>query len=297
MSVFVLKCIAVASMITDHLAYILSLAGYAHGQTVLIMRSVGRVAFPVFAFLLVNGLDKTRDRVAYFSRLALFALISQLPFSLAFSPENYSAAALLGGDLVLRLAPHWLQALPVILFVALIYYYFLHRQGRVGLFTVQAALILPLLRLNMGELVLLGDEFNVFFTLAVSLALVSALDALISGNERRSSMELALLMSAAVAAALYILPKSDYNYKGLLLIFALYLARNSRLAQIIVSAAWCVYLYGFNPYFLVGGLCACVLILLYNHKKGPAFKFGFYLVYPMHLLSLYVLVFLYNYFH
>lgn len=74
-----LKIIAVVSMIIDHCAYYLM-----DGNTMAydVMRCFGRIAFPVFAFLVAEGFAHTRNRMRYFLSLLLFAAVSEVPWYL-----------------------------------------------------------------------------------------------------------------------------------------------------------------------------------------------------------------------
>lgn len=70
-----LKCIAAALMLTDHVGAILL-------PEVPVLRCVGRLAFPIFAFFIAEGYAHTRDFRRYFRRLAILAVVSEIPFNL-----------------------------------------------------------------------------------------------------------------------------------------------------------------------------------------------------------------------
>lgn len=80
-SAFGLKLIAVITMIIDHCGVM-----FATGNKplYLIMRSIGRISFPLFCFLLVEGFYHTRSKVKHIITLAIFAIISEVPYD-AFS--------------------------------------------------------------------------------------------------------------------------------------------------------------------------------------------------------------------
>lgn len=71
---FVLHLAAMGCMLLDHCG------GTVSNQ--MWMGFVGRIAFPIFAFLLAEGFFHTRDRKKYARRIFVFALISEIPFNL-----------------------------------------------------------------------------------------------------------------------------------------------------------------------------------------------------------------------
>lgn len=75
MTSFALKIIALITMFIDH-------SGYAIMGHFSIFNFIGRIAFPIFAFQISEGYNHTRNLKKYFIRLGIFALISQIPFSL-----------------------------------------------------------------------------------------------------------------------------------------------------------------------------------------------------------------------
>lgn len=89
-----LKLIAVVSMLVDHMAYLFIGVGMLTpalqaGEEVpalfllyRVLRAIGRMAFPVFCFLLVEGFLHTKSRRRYAIRLGIFSLISEIPFDL-----------------------------------------------------------------------------------------------------------------------------------------------------------------------------------------------------------------------
>lgn len=77
-----LKWIALVTMIIDHTAMVL-VSRNTYPMLYVLMRSIGRLAFPIYCFLLVEGFYHTHCFWKYAVSLGIFAVLSEIPYNLA----------------------------------------------------------------------------------------------------------------------------------------------------------------------------------------------------------------------
>lgn len=70
----VLKIIALISMTIDHIGYLLF-------PKSILMRAIGRLAFPIFAYFIAEGFRYTKNKQNYFLRMFAFAILTQILFN------------------------------------------------------------------------------------------------------------------------------------------------------------------------------------------------------------------------
>lgn len=330
MSTFVLKLIAGVCMIIDHLGILLGDKGWLAGDAYIAFRSLGRLAFPLYCFMLVNGLKKTRNRKRYLGRLLLFTLLSQVPFVLALTYTNHMEGAAWGA-----LTVAWnMELIPSLLLAAALLLYMAGDGFKPSLNWLWLGLCLGIsgLLVKAGDYRLLkGFDFSVMYTLSMGLGTLCLLDSLLKKSGSLKWYSYICYGLSLLCLCYCLLDYADYGFGGLVLILGLYLCADHPFGQVgfvlmwswteynlfitgsmlfLLALAEAMYVCRKKP-SLVGlmllvyalflilfsgytgnyayPLCtalSAVPMLLYSGERGRGSKWGFYLVYPVHLLVL-----------
>ncbi len=238
MSSFYLKLIALFFMIIDHIGVLLeniinikyiqqNMEIPYYLQNVEYLRNLGRIAFPIYAFLISEGCYYTSNIKKYILRLLIFGFISQWPFYVITLSQS-------------------------------MFY-----------------------------------DLNIFFTLSLACIVIYIYKAF-PNRAIYSFLALIFLIFLYTIQILH----TDYDYKGVSLIYFLYIIREKNKDIYITKIEQCTILLIFmcllypiyyNVAYLSLFLFSCIsipLIMYYNYERGPRLKYIFYFMYPFHLIIL-----------
>lgn len=181
-------------------------------------RGIGRLAFPIFCFFLVEGFLKTHNIKKYTLRLLIFAIVSEIPFDLG-----------------------------------------LYRK------------------------VIYTNHQNVMFTLLAGLIMLIIIKYVLESIIGLSDITKWICVFCTVVgfADLTFIMKTDYSFKGILIIAALYLLRRTGALRLLAGAA----ITAWSKYAPISFL----LMYFYDPEVKPRFKYFFYLFYPAHLLLIFLI--------
>ena len=212
LSGFTLKIVALITMIIDHTGAVLF-------PEIEEFRIIGRIAFPIYVFLVVEGVFHTSNIKRYLIRLLVFAAISEIPFNLMVSNSIFN----------------------------------IHFQ-------------------------------NVFFTLAIGVAMMWAMNVIAEKYMNPMLSTFCLLIALVVAW----FAKVDYAAYGIALMYLFYCYRYQRIIACVGMAVASVVFGGIQWLAIL----SIPFILLYNGERGRVYlsgkwlKYTFYGLYPIHIMVL-----------
>jgi hypothetical protein len=154
----ILKIVAIITMTVDHVGAILH-------PDLLFLRVIGRIAFPLFAYLVTLGIESTKKPRRYLITLFSFAIVSQIPYFLAFELQPFEQLNILFPLLLSAITLYSFNkkqtpAFFVILFLAVLFSFILNMEG--SFYTIFNVLCLKLLRSK--------PEFGIVALVALNLS-------------------------------------------------------------------------------------------------------------------------------
>ena len=255
MTSFALKIIALISMFCDHF-------GDAFLMRFSFLNLIGRIAFPIFAFQISEGFIHTKNIKKYFLRLGIFALVSQIPFSL-FSTK-------------------FLNASPFSLNV-----FFTLFIGLLGIYLFNY--ITKMYKSKITDVNIDQSSTNL-----TNINEVSSDTKKIKVEQLLSNFIgfVVVILLAYIAEIL----NTDYGFWGVIVVFMFYILKGKKLATALTFFALCILHYlpelilsNFHIAYISLALCTFLPIVFineYNGKQGIKIKYLLYIFYPLHLLFL-----------
>lgn len=255
-----LKIIALVTMIIDHIGVVIICPlcdaslwlddGLVNSYE--IMRTIGRMAFPIYCFLLVEGFKYTHDRTRYAIRLFIFALISEVPFDLA-----------INGSV-------WQMSYNNVFFTLLLGFIAIVLLDKILKFKTNAA------RAKRDSVKSMAENGNDADNASEELAVESPQIRLVKG----------LIMAAVSLAIMFVaeeIVRCDYGASGVAAIVLLYLLKDNKMLAFTAAVIALAFLS--NP-IEIFAILMLIPLHFYNGKRGASLKYLFYAAYPVHLLIL-----------
>lgn len=272
----IIKIIAILTMTLDHIGY--AIHQFVFNSDLIMMgkifRYIGRLSMPLFAFLIVEGLMHTKDKLNYFLRITIMATLIAISFVLV---GHFSGYVILDNIFVTFM----MAILTVILF---------ENKNKIVKITavlpflyVTACFILEVFEKNDGAVI---GYYNSFFPTAIRaqynlmgyLLIIVPYFVLshIKKTETKICEDNNIDKEAYFSSVAYKL-----KYNG---IFAISIIASAFLFWVItyINPALDILEAGFQSYMVF----AAIPVLLYNHKlrlKNKILSWAFYLYYPIHL--------------
>jgi hypothetical protein len=312
MSEFAIKVVAVISMVVDHIG------AASDGLLPTGLRVIGRLSFPLFAFAVSEGCKHTRNIENYICRLFIFALISEMPFDIAFKSNvsiNFSNVTNVFYTLLLAVCCVYVYKcsylnrdirkiivptlfIPLVIFVNFLPPLWPNIYDHIGkiYLTAVAVFTLALCKISVKKQPSRSPSGSGIYDSFVDHLAAN------KGSRRRAALSflknnVAALFPICSFVFLGEVLNTDYGMGGICLILALYLVRGKIARFSIIT------FYVFNTYALplvmysarrslnaalavVVAEIAALIVCFYNGERGKNYKWVFYWLYPVHIIAI-----------
>lgn len=287
LSSFVIKIIAIVSMTIDHLGVVIK-NFYPHlGDFVTACRYIGRLALPLFCFMILEGMLHTKNAKKYILRLGIMTAVISIVLCVAQFVKSLGMESLaLEGNIFMDLLlgavmiyflnqkdNKWLKFLALIPVVISILSFVAKGIETSSYYTIEAMWYPRFLRLQY-------DWLSVFMILGFYGASFMA-DTYFEYQSQYSGLEL----NQVKGTAMYRLSVNIISCAVVITLNIIYYLFKYFAPQIVF---W-------SPNIQIAGMAGGLPLVFYNGKRGynaKWFQYGSYLYYPLHILLLYGVVYL-----
>jgi len=241
---FWLKIIAISTMLIDHSA--VALSEHLPHDNYMMMRTIGRIAFPIFVFCIAEGCRRTSGISRFLFRLLIFAFVSEVAFDMLSAASWGFSVQQFFSNYFIDMLENW--------------------------------------RIPWGFDNRFLRHQNVIFTLFLGVLAIHLYRNWHKDDNKLNNVVAGILAVVSMGLAANFI-NSDYGFIGVLIIFLSYFYENKHL-RIIPFVLLAFLLYSNQIFLTIGALAALIPIYLYNGERGPAMKWAFYAFYPVHLFVL-----------
>jgi hypothetical protein len=153
----VIKIIAIATMIIDHIYAILY-------PDLMFLHIIGRLSFPIFAYLIVLGIESTKKPRKYLITILSFALVSQIPYFLAFEFQPFEQLNILFTLLLGALTVYYFNKRSILTFIPILLSIIIPTEGTFYVVLMVAGMKILKENPKLGILALFALNIQFLFT-------------------------------------------------------------------------------------------------------------------------------------
>lgn len=294
LSITTIKLIALICMITNHI-WVVTFnqfsTSYAFDQS---FRFIGKIAFPLFAFVVANGWIHTKNKCDYFMRIIIFACISQIPYTMAFYITNFQTPVRKN-----NINFYFIVYGYVLLIACILIFIVSTKIVKLSLpksIIMLCSVLVSAMFLDIDGFRYLCDYLNIFYVSIVSLFMIYCFEKIKSKSLKWYEQAI-IILTFILLFILFLDLSSVVETLNMSLVFLLYVTHKNKKIQSLIIVLWGIIVYGvisgIKPFYIykvfepsIPAFISAIVILLYDDSIVPKKARWFYWLYPVHLLVL-----------